>query len=120
MALQRLQALFEGPTTGARLEAPRPCLASATALLFDRYLVVFSQTKEEMGITRAAFYNFRLTLHHICVTPPSRAGNRYLLLKSSRRMQGVRLRVMAPHLGLSQPPTLILSLAIEVHHVRAR
>jgi len=73
-----------------------------------------------MGITRAAFYNLGLTLHHICVTPPSRAGNRYLLLKSSRRMQGVRLRVMAPHLGLSQPQTPILSLAIEVHHVRAR
>jgi len=29
-----------------------------------------------MGITRAAFYNLGLTLHHIRVTPPSRAGNR--------------------------------------------
>jgi len=39
-----------------------------------------------MGITRAAFYNLGLTLHHIRVTPPSRAGNRHPLLKSSRRM----------------------------------
>src|SRR5262249_52014903 len=49
MAMQRLQALFEGPTTGARLEAPRPCLASDGSPT-RRYMIdawsFFSQTKE--------------------------------------------------------------------------